>query len=170
MKAGPLALALACCACLACTRIWPFNRLGARPSETTAAVASASNDAGIKATVSSVKERSKLLTLTLTLANGSTQGIEFRNPPSLRVAGFKLAADGREGIGADGGKLDRRTPAALLKELAPNAKTEVELRYAFEPPLAHESYPWTLTVSNLWAGGQQLGDITLTYAPPAGAK
>jgi hypothetical protein len=172
----PLALAALALACIGCTRIWPFNRMGAAATASTAAappavLVSGANDAGLKATVNATKESRRALAVTLTLANSGTQAIEFRNPVSLRVAGFKVAADGREGIGADGGKLEsKRTAAAQLKRLAAGGSLAFELKYTFDPALTHESYPWTLVISNAWIGEQKLADITLTYTPPRDAQ
>jgi hypothetical protein len=159
LRVAALALSLAACGCT----LWPFHR---SPSAPPAPLATATSDAGLKAAVTSTKERRGSLVITLTLTNAGTQAIQFKSPVASRVAGFAVAADGRERVGADGGRIDKPTPAAQLKSLAPGAKADLELHYTFEPALAHDSYAWTLTIGNLFEGEQKLADLTLSYTPP----
>ncbi len=138
---------------------------GKRP-ETVVLNGSDANDAGVKATATSMKERDKTLYINVTLQNTGKQTVLFKNPESLRVGGFKVAADGREAIGADAGKMQAtKARAARLRELAPGAEAELDLKYTFEPALAHNTYPWTLTITNMFIDDKKIPDLTLSYAP-----
>jgi hypothetical protein len=141
---------------------------GGKREEPAAAMSpiSASNDAGIKVTVTSVKEKDKSLVLLVTLRNDGKDTVTFKNPESLRVGGFKVAADGREAIGADAGKMQvTKSRSSRLKELAAGAESELDLKYTFEPALAHSRYPWTLTISNMFVDDKKIGDVTIAYSP-----
>jgi hypothetical protein len=126
------------------------------------------NDAGVKAVARITKERSRTLYITVNIANGGNKTVLFRNPESDRVPGFKVVADGHEAQGADAGHYaSTKSLAARLHELAPGAETEFEIKWTWDPPLAHETYPWALTITNMFINDDKLGDITLSYAPAA---
>jgi hypothetical protein len=120
----------------------------------------------LRATALTTAEDSRDLHITVRLVNTGDQPVLFRNPESLRVSGFKAAADGREAVGCDAGRFEStKSAAARLKELPPGAESEVAMKWSFDPRLAHDSYPWTLTISNMYVGDQKLADVVLTYHP-----
>jgi hypothetical protein len=126
------------------------------------------NDSGVKVTAKVTKERSRTLYITLNIVNSGDKTVLFRNPESERVPGFKAAADGREAQGADAGHYAAtKSMAARMHELAPGGEADLEVKWTWDPPLAHETYPWTFTLTNLFVNDTKLGDVTLTYAPSA---
>jgi hypothetical protein len=126
----------------------------------------ASNDAGVRVTVLGAKEHAKSLVLTLRIDNTSGEPLLFKNAESKRVSGIAIVADGHEARGADAGHQEAgRSPAARLRELPAGTEANFDAKWSFDPPLAHESYPWSMTVGNLFAGDRHLTDVTLTWTP-----
>lgn len=136
------------------------------PASAMAPGASAQNDAGLKATITNQKQRDKALWVWLRLENTGSKTVLFKNPEGMRVSGFKVAAADREPQGADAGRYAAtKSQASKLTELAPGSDTEIELKWTFDPKLPKESYAYTLTVTNLFAGEERLGEIVVQGAP-----
>ncbi len=141
---------------------------GGRETATTFHALTASDDYGVTLTAISQKERADSLVIRLRLENKGDHAVFFHNPESLRVAGFAVSADHREPQGADAGRYEStKSKAARLDVLAPGTSAEFEVRWTFEPALAHAVYPWTLGISNMATESRKLGDLTVSWSPNA---
>ena len=144
----------------------------------------ATNDGGLKATITYYKQSDRYLIVKLSLTNTSKETILVKNGEGLSLPGFRATVEGQTFIadrkgggswnpwtgyhapeGPTGGSNNLEIPAGIT--------AAIELRWNFQ--LSRKDYDWAVTVSNLQAGDKKLADIALAYpstglAPAPAAK
>ena len=137
----------------------------------------ASNDAGLKATITHYKQSDHYLIVNLSLTNNGKEAIMLKNGDGQTMPGFRTTIDGQTfiadrktggswnpwtgyhpGNGPTGGSNNLEIPAGIT--------ATIELRWNFQ--VSRKDYDWVVTVSNIQVGEKKVGDIALAY-PPASA-
>jgi hypothetical protein len=136
----------------------------------------ATNDAGLKASITYYKQAERYLIVKLSLTNTSKDTILVKNGDGSTLPGFRATIEGqtfmadrkgggswnpwtgyRPADGPTGGSNNLEIPAGIT--------AAIELRWNFQ--LTRKDYDWVVTVSNLQAGDKKLSDIALAYPPVA---
>ena len=137
----------------------------------------ATNDGGLKASITYYKQSDHYLIVKLSLTNTGKDSILVKNGEGLSLPGFRATVEGqtfvadrshggggwnpwtgyRPAEGPTGGSNNLEIPAGIT--------AAIELRWNFQ--LSRKDYNWVVTVSNLQAGDKKLADIALAYPPAA---
>jgi len=131
----------------------------------------ATNDAGLKASITYYKQTDRYLIVKITLTNESKETILVKNGDGVALPGFRATVEGQTFIAEQkggswnpwtgyrpptgGGSNNLEIPAGITAAL--------EVRWKFE--LSRKDYDWVVTISNLQAGEKKLGDIALSWPP-----
>ncbi len=140
---------------------------------------SATNDGGLKATLTYYKQSDRYLIVKLNLMNEGKDTIMLHNGDGTTLPGFRATVAGQTFIAErKGGSWNPWTgyrPAAgggsNNLEIPAGITVPVEIRWNFQ--MDRKDYDWAITVSNAKAGDKKLSDIAIAYPPqaaPAPAK
>lgn len=132
----------------------------------------ATNDAGLKATVTYYKQSDRYLIVKLSLTNTGKDTVLVKNGDGTTLPGFRATVEGqtfmadrkgggswnpwtgyRPADGPTGGSNNLEIPAGIT--------AAIELRWNFQ--LTRKDYDWVVTVSNLQVGDKKVADIAMAY-------
>ncbi|MBA3700229.1 MAG: hypothetical protein H0W78_15385 [Planctomycetes bacterium] len=135
----------------------------------------ATNDAGLKASITYYKQSDRYLIVKLSLTNESKETITVKNGDSTALPGFRATVEGQTFIAelkggswnpwtgyrppTGGGSNNLEIPAGIT--------ANIDVRWNFQ--MARKDYDWVVVVSNLQAGEKKLSDIALSWPPKAAA-
>ncbi len=134
----------------------------------------ATNDGGVKASITYYKQSDRYLIVKLSLTNTGKETVLVKNGDGMSLPGFRATVEGQTFI-ADrkgGGSwnpwtgyrpADGPTGGSNNLEIPAGITAVIDLRWNFQVP--RKDYDWVVTVSNLQSGDKKLGDIALAYPP-----
>lgn len=134
----------------------------------------ATNDVGLKASITYYKQSDRYLIVKMSLTNTGKDTILIKNGEGQSLPGFRATIDGQTfmaerksggswnpwfgyqpGANPIGGSNNLEIPAGIT---AP-----IELRWNFQ--LTRKDYDWNVIVSNVMVGEKKVSDVGLSYPP-----
>ena len=137
----------------------------------------ATNDGGLKASVTYYKQSDRYLIVRLSLTNTGKDTLVIKNGEGKSLPGFRATIEGQTFIAdrnSGGGgwnpwtgyrPADGPTGGSNNLEIPAGITSVVELRWNFQ--ITRKDYDWVVLITNLMAGDKKLGDIALAYPPQA---
>ncbi len=136
----------------------------------------ATNDGGLKASLTYYKQSDRYLIVKISLTNESKETIMVQNGDGENLPGFRATvlgqthmADRNKGGGGWNPWTGYRAPTGAggsnNLEIPAGITAALELRWNFD--VGRKDYDWVVIISNLKAGEKKLSDISLSYPPAA---
>jgi len=132
----------------------------------------ATNDAGLKASITYYKQSDRYLIVKLSLTNTGKGPITVKNGEGATLPGFRATVEGQTFIAEHkGGSWNPWTgyrpatgPAGSNNlEIPAGITAAMEVRWNFQ--VGRKDYDWVVTLTNLMSGDHKLADIVLPYPP-----
>lgn len=133
----------------------------------------ATNDAGLKASITYYKQSDRYLIVKLSLTNTGKETITVKNGDGSTLPGFRATVEGQT-FQADrkGGSWNPWTGYRPAEgggsnnfDIAAGITHTMELRWNFQ--LTKKDYDWVVTLTNLQVGDKKVSDITIPFPPQA---
>jgi hypothetical protein len=139
------------------------------------------NAEGVSAKMFYYKQSTNYLIVSFQFSNDTKEKIILKNDSGAQIAGLTATCEGRQinadrrGSGGSGwnpwtGVQYREGAATGSLEIAPGQKTELQVRWNYNPALSRKDYNWTVNIGNIYQGDKKLGDIAFAFDPKTAIK